>query len=100
MAPGTEGRGLNSAGRSNRDWKQAMRVNFDSNAWERIFTPADTICAPIRAALANGAMAGFICEAGFRIEAIRLIPAAPRTQPMLSCLPIWRCRRCLGAEPT
>jgi hypothetical protein len=73
---------LNSAGRSNGDWKQAMRVSFDSNAWERIFTPADTICAPIRAALTNGAMAGFICEAGFRIEAITKVQRASYfTQP-------------------
>jgi hypothetical protein len=74
--------GLNSAGRSNGDWKRAMRVSFDSNAWERIFTPTDTICAPIRAALTNGAMAGFICEAGFRIEAITKVQRASYfTQP-------------------
>jgi hypothetical protein len=27
------------------------------------------------------------------------IPAATRTQPMLSRLPVWRCRCCLGTEP-
>jgi hypothetical protein len=63
---------------------QPMRVSFDSNAWERIFTPADTICAPIRAALANGAMAGFICETGFRIEAITKVQRASYfTQPYM-----------------
>ena len=61
-----------------------MRVSFDSNAWERIFTPADIICAPIRAALANGAMAGFICEAGFRIETITKVQRASYfTQPYM-----------------
>jgi hypothetical protein len=47
-----------------------MRVSFDSNAWEKIFDPSDTLCASIRAALARRAIEGFICEAGFRIEAI------------------------------
>jgi hypothetical protein len=47
-----------------------MRVSFDSNAWETIFGPGDTFCAPVRAALHAGRVAGFICEAAFRIEAI------------------------------
>ena len=47
-----------------------MRTSFDSNAWEKIFDPTDATCAPIRAALGSGRFAGFICEAGFRIEAI------------------------------
>jgi hypothetical protein len=47
-----------------------MRVSFDSNAWEALFDPGDTAGAPIRLALADGRVAGFICEAGFRIEAI------------------------------
>lgn len=47
-----------------------MRVSFDSNAWEAIFSPDDIRAAPIRAALADGRVDGFICEAGFRIEAI------------------------------
>ena len=48
-----------------------MRVTFDSNAWERIFDPGDLEWASIRAALTSGRLAGFICEAAFRIEAIR-----------------------------
>jgi len=47
-----------------------MRVSFDSNAWEEIFDPADTLCAPIRAALGSKRISGFICETGFRIEAV------------------------------
>ena len=47
-----------------------MRVSFDSNAWEAVFAPGDTAWAPIRAALLSGRMEGFICSAGFRIEAI------------------------------
>jgi hypothetical protein len=47
-----------------------MRVSFDSNVWEKIFDPFDTLSASIRAALASRAIEGFICEAGFRIEAI------------------------------
>jgi hypothetical protein len=48
-----------------------MRVSFDSNAWEKIFSPADCKCAPVRAALKARRLDGFICEAAFRIEAIR-----------------------------
>lgn len=48
-----------------------MRVSFDSNAWEKIFDPADRDWTPIRAALATNQIAGFISEASFRIEAIR-----------------------------
>jgi hypothetical protein len=48
-----------------------MRVSFDSNAWEKIFSPADCKCAPLRAALKARRLDGFICEAAFRIEAIR-----------------------------
>jgi hypothetical protein len=44
---------------------------IDSNAWERIFDLTVSEWTPIRAALANGRLKGFICEAGFRIEAIR-----------------------------
>ena len=47
-----------------------MRVTFDSNAWEAIFTADDTDCEPIRAALQSRRIEGFICVAGFRIEAI------------------------------
>lgn len=47
-----------------------MRVTFDSNAWERIFDPADQEWIAIRLALANGKISGFISEAAFRIEAI------------------------------
>ncbi|MDA9419316.1 hypothetical protein XI04_03840 [Bradyrhizobium sp. CCBAU 11430] len=48
-----------------------MRVSFDSNAWEKIFDPADRDWTSIRTALAKNQIAGFISEAGFRIEAIR-----------------------------
>ncbi len=47
-----------------------MKISFDSNAWETIFAPDDTGGAPIRAALADGRIEGFICDAGFRIEAV------------------------------
>jgi hypothetical protein len=48
-----------------------MRVSFDSNAWEKIFDPADQDWTAIRAALAAERIMGFISEASFRIEAIR-----------------------------
>lgn len=47
-----------------------MRVTFDSNAWEKVFHPADTECAIIRNAIAARRIDGFICEAAFRIEAV------------------------------
>ena len=47
-----------------------MRVTFDSNAWERIFDPADTDWAIIRNALAARRIEGFICEIGFCIDAV------------------------------
>ena len=50
--------------------KMLVRVTFDSNAWEPIFDPTVSEWTPIRAALANGVFNGFICEAGFRIEAV------------------------------
>lgn len=48
-----------------------MRVSFDSNAWEKIFDPADSNWSPIRAGLTKNQIEGFISEASFRIEAIR-----------------------------
>lgn len=48
-----------------------MRVSYDSNAWEKIFDPADRDWTSIRAALATNQITGFISEASFRIEAIR-----------------------------
>jgi hypothetical protein len=54
-----------------------MRVSFDSNTWEKIFDPTDRECAPIGAALIARTLEGFICEAGFRIEAIRKRDRAP-----------------------
>lgn len=63
---------------------RSMRVSFDSNAWEKIFDPSDTLCASIRAALASSAIKGFICEAGFRIEAITKADRATYfTQPYM-----------------
>jgi hypothetical protein len=48
-----------------------MRVTFDSNVWEKVYDRRDTQCAVIRDALTAGKIEGFICEAGFRIEAIQ-----------------------------
>lgn len=47
-----------------------MRVSFDSNAWEAIFAFENTAHKPIQIALREGRIQGFICAAGFRIEAI------------------------------
>jgi hypothetical protein len=48
-----------------------MQVNFDSNAWEKVFDPADRDWALVRSAISSRRITGFICEAAFRIEAIR-----------------------------
>jgi hypothetical protein len=48
-----------------------MRVTFDSNIWEKVFDPDDRDWASVRSAIASGQITGFICEAAFRIEAIR-----------------------------
>jgi hypothetical protein len=48
-----------------------MRVTFDSNTWEPVFDPLGRDWAPVRSAISSGRITGFICEAGFRIEAIR-----------------------------
>lgn len=48
-----------------------MKVSFDSNAWEKVFDPADRDWAVVRSAISSGRITGFICEAAFRIEAIR-----------------------------
>jgi hypothetical protein len=48
-----------------------MRVTFDSNAWEPIFDPANTKYAIIQNAIITKRIEGFICEAAFRIEAVR-----------------------------
>jgi hypothetical protein len=48
-----------------------MRVTFDSNAWEKIFDLTDRDWMPIRSVIGSGRIIGFICEAGFRIEAIQ-----------------------------
>ncbi len=45
-------------------------MTFDSNAWEAVFGSDAVPGAPIRAALQDGRISGFICDAGFRIEAI------------------------------
>lgn len=47
-----------------------MRVTFDSNAWETIFSSGDSPADSVRVALQKGSIEGFICEATFRIEAI------------------------------
>jgi hypothetical protein len=48
-----------------------MRVSLDSNVWEEIFRSAAPEYLVIRNALAARGVDGFICEAAFRIEAIR-----------------------------
>jgi len=47
-----------------------MRTSFDSHAWEAVFEATDTHHAPIRVALRERRVEGFICAAAFRIEAI------------------------------
>ena len=48
-----------------------MRVSLDSNVWEVVFRSDAPDCLLIRHALASKVIEGFICEAAFRIEAIR-----------------------------
>ncbi len=48
-----------------------MRVSLDSNVWEVVFRSDAPECLVIRDALATKGLEGFICEAAFRIEAIR-----------------------------
>ena len=48
-----------------------MQVTFDSNTWEKVFDPVARDWDPIRSAISGGRIAGYICEAAFRIEAIR-----------------------------
>lgn len=48
-----------------------MKITFDSNSWEKVFDPLDRDWESVRAAISSGRVAGFICDAGFRIEAIR-----------------------------
>ena len=48
-----------------------MRVSLDSNVWEVVFRSDAPECLVIRNALVTKGLEGFICEAVFRIEAIR-----------------------------
>ncbi|KRQ15551.1 hypothetical protein [Bradyrhizobium manausense] len=48
-----------------------MKITFDSNSWEQVFDPSDREWEPVQSAISTGRITGFICEAGFRIEAIR-----------------------------
>ncbi len=48
----------------------ALRVSLDSNVWERVVSSGDPDSEAIRNALVGNSVAGFICEAAFRIEAI------------------------------
>lgn len=50
-----------------------IKVSFDSNAWEKIFSENDCSWVSIRQALHRGTIEGLICEAAFRIEAVRKI---------------------------
>jgi hypothetical protein len=47
-----------------------MKVTFDSNVWEKVFRETDETHSKIRTAIISNQISGFICEAGFRIEAI------------------------------
>ncbi len=47
-----------------------MRVTFDSNAWEDVFSPSSNF-GVIAAALRARTIQGFICASSFRIEAIQ-----------------------------
>lgn len=47
-----------------------MKISFDSNAWEEVFG-SDASHPEIRGALMAGRIQGFICDAAFRIEAVR-----------------------------
>lgn len=49
--------------------QSSYRVSFDSNAWEAIFASTDD--HPILHAVKSGRVEGFLCETGFRIEAVR-----------------------------
>ncbi len=51
--------------------QRPLQITFDSNSWEKIFDPVDHDWAPVRSVIASGRITGFICEAAFRIEAIR-----------------------------
>lgn len=48
-----------------------MRVSFDSNVWEKVFHSGAEEFVSVRNALADRRIEGFICEAAFRIEAVR-----------------------------
>ncbi|WP_374545044.1 hypothetical protein [Rhodoblastus sp.] len=48
-----------------------MRISFDSNAWEQVFRSDTQEYATIRSALVARKVEGVICEAAFRIEAVR-----------------------------
>jgi hypothetical protein len=48
-----------------------FRITFDSNAWEQVFADDPGYYSEIIDALNNGQVEGFICVAGFQIEAIR-----------------------------
>lgn len=48
-----------------------MRVTFDSNAWEPVFDLSIGKYEAIRQSVRSGKLKGYICEIGFRIEAVR-----------------------------
>ncbi len=50
-----------------------MRVTFDSNAWEAVFDESNDSYRGIRQAVIESRIEAYICEIGFRIEAIRKI---------------------------
>ncbi|CAN5341430.1 hypothetical protein BH10PSE8_BH10PSE8_08630 [soil metagenome] len=50
-----------------------MRVTFDSNAWEVVFDAPNERYRGVRQAVSEARIEAYICEIGFRIEAIRKI---------------------------
>lgn len=64
-----------------------MRVSLDTNAWETIFAEPDKGCGALRDAFCDGGIRGFICEAAFRIEAIKKVDRASYfAQPHMECV--------------
>ncbi len=70
---------------------QPMRISFDSNAWEVIFAEGQNQFSSVVRGIKEGQLEGFICAAGFRIEAIRKRDRKQYfAQPYMGSLPIVR----------
>lgn len=48
-----------------------MKVSLDTNVWEAVFDPNNRSYSSLRSAFEAGVIEGFVCAAGFRIEAVR-----------------------------